>query len=107
MISETRKASPWYKSVDYAGLRPRGRSSLDRTHHSRPHSDNPRLSGTGVQLPSSTQLICEVCLVDSSYQVGRIAEKWFRIRQFGLQLRVVVKYRCSWSGLETRGNSSL
>ena len=48
----------------------------------------------------------EVRPVDSTRQIGRIAEEWLRNRQFGLQLRVAARYRRSWSGLETRVNSS-
>jgi len=32
---EARKASPWYKTVVCAGLRPKVRPSLDRTYHNR------------------------------------------------------------------------
>jgi len=35
MILEARKASPWYKTVVCAGLRPKVRPSLDRTYHNR------------------------------------------------------------------------
>ena len=44
--------------------------------------------------------------MDSTRQIGRIAEEWLRNGQFGLQLRVAARYRRSWSGLETRVNSS-
>jgi predicted alpha/beta-hydrolase family hydrolase len=65
--------------------------------------DMPAFSLANSHIPRIPFIrIREARPVNSSNQIGRIAEKCLGMRKCGLRLRIVARYRRYWSGLETR-----